>query len=642
MTINAITSNPKILGNLKQAIGAGTGAVENVVSTNENISTQNIDNIVNLTLNNDVSITTLDLSNVLLNGNYGISGEILMSQGLEDNIWAPMPIIPDIPDTLISNSLYVNDGINTIQSKIDISNQADVIYISAGSYGEQQIKIDGKYNMALCAPPIGTSAICEVLNGINITNTSELIRVSNLSIKGSDSFINPIGRCIFHNVTFTGSVLDPLDIEIGDSTTKYLTFNQCEWNQYCNITIPSTFASVIYFVNCNFSSAVINLLNFSNQQVIFNNCAGFVSYPLATKATLIGLNVLATGVSRVDAANVNLATINNLAYPPTINLNSDANSVLYSVNGSDIKGNNNILKFEEDIKKLTVSESMSYVSAYPIGVETANNDNTFFTGVLAQNKNSSDGSSTHLLITNNLGSDNAFYGGLDMFSSNSTVQYDQFGTMPNALGLSSQSSSIVITPNAGNSEDSAQNNNIILCYDNGTKALIINDNGQLVVGADNPSYSGNTYGGDDGGVNKVLTSNGASGLKWTPLGGLLKQFYYLSDRTPEQTAETIDIGTPVQLSFDITKYYKITVIYNFNVVGGGSGVSQCTFALRDNDDNLLQQMEMNLSKPHQAITIIFYVQPLLASSNLYFVASSPDHIENAYDDRIIWDIQEVQ
>jgi hypothetical protein len=342
-------------------------------------------------------------------------------------------------------------------------------------------------------------------------------------------------------------------------------------------------------------------------------------------------------VSLTDKTGIFLGEVN------LSNLNSDDNSVLYSVSGSDIKGDNNILKFEEDIKKLTVSESMSYISAYPIGVETANNDNTFFTGVLAQNKNSSDGSSTHLLITNNLGSDNAFYGGLDMFSSNSTVQYDQFGTMPNALGLSSQSSSIVLTPNAGNSEDQQQNNNIILTYSNGTKAIIINNNGQLIVGANNPDYTGSSYGGDDGGANNVLTSDGVNGLKWTPMSGVLKQFYYLSAQTPTQSAITIDIGTPVPLSFDITKLYKVTVIYNFNVLsGGGGGISQCTFALLDKDDNLLQQMEFNLAKPHQTITIIFYVQPLLASSNLYFVASSPDGIENASTDRIIWDIQEVQ
>jgi hypothetical protein len=202
------------------------------------------------------------------------------------------------------------------------------------------------------------------------------------------------------------------------------------------------------------------------------------------------------------------------------NLNSDANSVLYSVNGSDIKGDNNVLKFEEDIKKLTVSESMSYVSASPIGVETANNDNEFFTGVLAQNKNSSNGSSTHLLITNDLGTDYSFYGGLDMFSSNTTVEYNQFGFMPNALGLSSQSSSIVLTANAGASENKAQNSNIFLTYSDGTKAHYINNAGNIVIGANNPSYSGSSYNGDNGGTDKVLMSNGNDGLKWVSIADL--------------------------------------------------------------------------------------------------------------------------
>ena len=50
---------------------------------------------------------------------------------------------------------------------------------------------------------------------------------------------------------------------------------------------------------------------------------------------------------------------------------------------------------------------------------------------------------------------------------------------------------------------------------------------------------------------------------------------------------------------------------------------------------------MNLSKPHQAITLIFNVQPLLASSKLYFLASSGDQIENSDSDSITWDIQEI-
>jgi len=259
------------------------------------------------------------------------------------------------------------------------------------------------------------------------------------------------------------------------------------------------------------------------------------------------------------------------------NLNSDTNSVLYSVNGSDIKGDNNILKFEEDIKKLTVSESMSYVSASPIGVETSHNENNFFTGILAQNKDSSDGSSTHLLITNNLGTDFSYYGGFDMFSSNSTIQYGQFGTMPNALGISSQSSSIVLTPNAGNSEESVQNNNIILTYSGGAKAHIINNNGQLIVGADNPSFAENTYGGDDGGVNNVLTSDGVSGLKWTPAGGFYSSYtnFFLSgQQTVKPAASSIVLLEGTDLANKLLYFPTIVdCVFNFSVSASNSDLT---------------------------------------------------------------------
>jgi len=250
------------------------------------------------------------------------------------------------------------------------------------------------------------------------------------------------------------------------------------------------------------------------------------------------------------------------------NLNADADAVLYSTDGSDIKGDSTIFKFEEDIKKLTVSEAMSYTSAYPIGVETANNENTFFTGVLAQQKNSADGASVHLLITNDLGTDSAFYGGLDMFSSNSTVQYGQFGTMKNALGLSSQSSSIVLTPNAGNSENQDENNNIILTFSNGQKAHIINNNGQLVVNANNPSFSGDTYGGDDGSVNYCLTSDGVQGLKWIPQGGyngLFNAFFENAQYTTTTSGNSLVLFEKVGLNLlpDSGTQLLIKTIFNF-------------------------------------------------------------------------------
>jgi hypothetical protein len=199
------------------------------------------------------------------------------------------------------------------------------------------------------------------------------------------------------------------------------------------------------------------------------------------------------------------------------NLDADANSLLYSTDGVNIKGNSNILKFEENIKKLSVSNDFSYVSNYPIGVQAGWDEAIFHTGVFSQNKNSDDGASTHILLTNDLGSDSQFYGGLDMFSSNSTIQYGQFATMPNALGLSSQSSSIVLTPNAGAFENKPQNSNIFLTYSDGTKAHYINNAGNIVVGANNASYSGDSYNGDNGGQDKVLMSDGANGLKWVDI-----------------------------------------------------------------------------------------------------------------------------
>jgi hypothetical protein len=347
---------------------------------------------------------------------------------------------------ITSNALYVNDNINTIQSAINQVSQADVINISSGSFGESQILITDKLNIALTGPNTA-STICEILNGFVIDGTSELIRLSNLQIKGATTQIKGVGRHRLNNMLFTGDISQTNTVEIGKNCTNFITINNTEFNNYCTISVPSSFASVLYFINCNFGGATIILSNSSPSQVVFSNCIGFQSFPLPTKATFVGLNVLTTGVSRTDTTNVNLSTINNLAYPPTI-------------------------------------------------------------------------------------------------------------TLP---------------------------------------------------------------------------------------AGVLKQFYYLSAQTPTQSAVTIDIGTPVSLSFDITKYYKVTVIYNFNVLtGGGGGISKCTFALRDNDDITLQQLEFNLSKPHQTITIIFYVQPLLASSNLYFLASSPDQIENSSTDRIIWDIQEIQ
>jgi len=203
------------------------------------------------------------------------------------------------------------------------------------------------------------------------------------------------------------------------------------------------------------------------------------------------------------------------------NLDADANSVLYSTTGDNLKGDNALLKFEENLKKLTVSNAMSYVSAYPISVECATDQPTYHTGLISQNKSSADGASSSILLTNNLGTDSAYYAGMTMYSSESNPQYNQFASIPNALSINSQSSSVVLSAwNGQQHGTAAQNDNIMLCYNAGQDAHIINHSGQLVVGANNPSFSGLSYGGDDGGVNKVLMSNGTNGLKWVDIATL--------------------------------------------------------------------------------------------------------------------------
>lgn len=276
---------------------------------------------VSLTNNQDglylgkISIDNLNIDpNQILYSNDGINitGKTL-SNGLSLNgDYLETTSNPNIQ--LTSNSIYVNDNEQTIQSGINSSSQADVIYISSGSFGESQIQINNKYNIALQAPSTA-STICEILNGVVIDGTSELIRLSNLQIKGIITQIYGIGRHRLDNIVFSGLPLSINTIYVGHNSIKYMTFSNCEFDNYCVIQVPNTFASVIYFINCNFGGCGFSLSNISNQQVIFNNCAGFQSFPV--NATYIGLNVLITGVSKVDTTNVNLTTINNAAYPPS-------------------------------------------------------------------------------------------------------------------------------------------------------------------------------------------------------------------------------------------------------------------------------------------------------------------------------------
>lgn len=225
---------------------------------------------------------------------------------------------------LTSNSLYVNDGVNSIQSGVDASNQADTVFISSGSFGETPV-INNKYNISLTNLGSNGGTICEILNGLSITGTSELIRLNNITIKGSSCVIRGVGRHRFTNCSFIGSAITPLNITIGQTVSQFMTFLDCEFNQYCNITIHPTFANVLYFINCNFQSASITCSQSLPQQVIFNNCSGLDNLA-GSNFTKVGLTVTGTDIN-VNQTNSYIASSLNLASGSKIYLNNDDGGV---------------------------------------------------------------------------------------------------------------------------------------------------------------------------------------------------------------------------------------------------------------------------------------------------------------------------
>jgi hypothetical protein len=301
-----------------------------------------------------VSLDNLDISsNNLL---YSVDGQnidgISISNGLEV-ISNTLKTIGNSDIQLTSNSVYVNDGQKTIQSAVNTITQADVIYVSSGSYNET-LTLTDKYNMAITAPQVGNT-ICEILSGVIVDGTSELIRLSNIQIKGANSRFETVGRFMLSNVVFSGTALQTNTVEIGKNSTKYITFLNCEFDNYCIVNISNLLGSVVYFINCNFGGATISLNQALQTQVIFNNCSGFVSYP--SNATKIGLNVLTTGSSQIDTVNVNLSTINGSAYPPAsgVSISNQSNTrIPYETSTSDSLNSNSNLTFNDSTNTLSV------------------------------------------------------------------------------------------------------------------------------------------------------------------------------------------------------------------------------------------------------------------------------------------------
>lgn len=211
---------------------------------------------------------------------------------------------------LTANSIYVNDNIQTIQSAVNTASAPATIYISSGSYNES-LAITNKTNIALINNSKNVGTLCEILGGLSIDGTSATIGMGNITVKGTSTTIAGVGSHVFSNLTFIGTNVAPHNITIGAGATQYMTFSNCNFNEYCNITVSNTYANVIYFINCNFGGASLTLLQASPLQVIINNCANMVSFPV--NATYVGINVLTSGTINLTTTNINGSTALSVA-----------------------------------------------------------------------------------------------------------------------------------------------------------------------------------------------------------------------------------------------------------------------------------------------------------------------------------------
>ena len=198
-----------------------------------------------------------------------------------------------VEDTSINTpaySFWVADGRNDINSVLPlIINQGSVVYFSQGSFGGDAIVVSNKNNLAFIGPK-SSPPIVELVRAITIASTTQRLRISNF-LFGGVATLNG-SSCRYSYCDFKENV------NIGAGATTYITFENCEFRAGKTITLSNTFASACYFINCNFASATLVLNQSSAVQAIFNNCAGFTAFPAANKSTMVGVNVLSTGVSQ--------------------------------------------------------------------------------------------------------------------------------------------------------------------------------------------------------------------------------------------------------------------------------------------------------------------------------------------------------
>jgi hypothetical protein len=211
---------------------------------------------------------------------------------------------------LYSNTIYVNDNVNDIQTAITAATTGTAIYMSAGSYSGGQVTMTGKSNLNIICP-FGVGTVCELASrGMTINNTNTAIAISNLQFGASSNLSASSGK--YERCNFTGTAT----YTFGTGTSGFIILQNCDFASTTTVVVDATFASAIYFINTNFGGATLSFLQASAVQVIIENCVGLPSFTIP-KCTILAYNALVNGSSQANATNVVTANLSvaGLNYP---------------------------------------------------------------------------------------------------------------------------------------------------------------------------------------------------------------------------------------------------------------------------------------------------------------------------------------
>lgn len=203
---------------------------------------------------------------------------------------------------LYKDITYVNQGSNTIQSAINAhTGLRKEIHISPGVYSEN-LTFNSQDTLKVSAPAVVASvdfARLDVSNTVTISGTASRIHLLNFNAPGGLTINGTTGRHYFRDMTLGGLTL------LG-ATTNFLVFENCTFSG--PVTIPATFAGTIYFRECDFSNQTITNSATLAVQVLVVNCSNLASFTFGNR-TLIGLNVLTSGASKVDSTDVTVDSL---------------------------------------------------------------------------------------------------------------------------------------------------------------------------------------------------------------------------------------------------------------------------------------------------------------------------------------------